>query len=126
MAIRSILTSYTGNGGGAAALHMALLMVAKYDARLTAAVSCARIARRHAPRPADRARMARMLPTLESCRQKLRPWQAAFVTEQVRIAFALPRDPSALEPYCGDPSLLVRRAFTDYLPTADNRQSSSG
>jgi len=38
MAIRSILTSYTGNGGGAAALHMALLMVAKYDARLTAAV----------------------------------------------------------------------------------------
>ncbi len=94
-------------------------------ARLTAAVSCARIARRHAPRPADRARMARMLPTLESCRQKLRPWQAAFVTEQVRIAFALPRDPSALEPYCGDPSLLVRRAFTSFLPTAENLRSST-
>ena len=38
MAIRSILTSYTGTGGGAAALHMAIQMAQKYDARLTAAV----------------------------------------------------------------------------------------
>lgn len=38
MSIRSILTSYTGTGGGAAALHMALLMVRKYDAHLTGAL----------------------------------------------------------------------------------------
>lgn len=38
MSIRRILTSYTGTGGGAAALHMALLMVRKYDAQLTAAL----------------------------------------------------------------------------------------
>lgn len=36
MAIRSILTSYTGSGGGAAALHMAILMARKYDAHLSA------------------------------------------------------------------------------------------
>lgn len=38
MTIRSILTSYTGSGGGAAALHMALLVTRKYDAHLTAAL----------------------------------------------------------------------------------------
>ena len=38
MAIRSILTSYTGSGGGAAALHMSVLMAKKYDARITGAV----------------------------------------------------------------------------------------
>lgn len=38
MTIHSILTSYTGTGGGAAALHMAIQMAHKYDARLTAAV----------------------------------------------------------------------------------------
>lgn len=38
MAIRSILTSYTGTGGGAAALHMSILMAQKYDARITGAV----------------------------------------------------------------------------------------
>lgn len=38
MAIHSILTSYTGTGGGAAALHMAIQMAQKYDARLTAAL----------------------------------------------------------------------------------------
>lgn len=38
MTIRSILTIYTGTGGGAAALHMAILMAQKYDARITAAV----------------------------------------------------------------------------------------
>ena len=38
MTIRSILTSYTGSGGGAAALHMSVLMAQKYDARITGAV----------------------------------------------------------------------------------------
>lgn len=38
MAIRSILTSYTGTGGGAAALYMSILMAQKYDARVTGAV----------------------------------------------------------------------------------------
>lgn len=38
MAIQSILTSYTGTGGGRAALHMAIQMARKYDARLTASV----------------------------------------------------------------------------------------
>ncbi len=84
-------------------------------ARLTAASSCARIAQRHAPRSADCARMFRLLPTLEACRQKLRPWQAAFVAEQVRLAFGLPRDPAVVKSYVEAPSLLVRRAFTVYL-----------
>ena len=38
MSIRSILTCYTGNGGGNAALHMAILMASKYDARITGAL----------------------------------------------------------------------------------------
>lgn len=38
MSIRSILTNYTGNGGGPAALRMAIQMAHKYDAHLTAAV----------------------------------------------------------------------------------------
>ncbi|MFV0300428.1 MAG: universal stress protein [Paracoccus sp. (in: a-proteobacteria)] len=38
MAIRSILTNYTGSGGGAAALRMAIQMARKYDAHLTGAV----------------------------------------------------------------------------------------
>lgn len=38
MSIRSILSCYTGNGGGPAALHMAILMAQKYDARITGAL----------------------------------------------------------------------------------------
>ncbi|WP_299906546.1 universal stress protein [uncultured Paracoccus sp.] len=38
MAIRSILTNYTGSGGGAAALRLAVQMAQKYDAHLTGAV----------------------------------------------------------------------------------------
>ncbi|MDO5630260.1 MAG: universal stress protein [Paracoccus sp. (in: a-proteobacteria)] len=38
MTIRSILTNYTGNGGGPAALRMSIQMAQKYDASLTAAV----------------------------------------------------------------------------------------
>lgn len=38
MAIRSILTSYTGTGGGAGALRMAIQMARKYEARLTGVV----------------------------------------------------------------------------------------
>ncbi|WP_134725806.1 universal stress protein [Paracoccus luteus] len=38
MAIRSILTSYIGDGGGDSALRLAVQMAQKYDARLTAAV----------------------------------------------------------------------------------------
>ncbi|MDO5648293.1 universal stress protein [Paracoccus sp. (in: a-proteobacteria)] len=38
MSIRSILTNYTGNGGGPAALRMAIKMAQKYNAHLTAAV----------------------------------------------------------------------------------------
>ena len=95
-------------------------------ARLTAAFSCARIAQRHAPRPTDRARLSRLLPALESCRQRLRPWQAAFVAEQVRTAFGLPRDPARLQPHLDSPSLLVRRAFRVLQPDVENRRSSNG
>lgn len=95
-------------------------------ARLTAAFSCARIAQRHAPRPADRARLARLLPAIEGCQQKLRPWQAALVAEQVRLAFDLPRDPSALKSCSDNPSLIVRRAFRALQPGTKNRQSASG
>ena len=38
MSIRSIMSCYTGGGGGPAALHMAILMARKYDARITGAV----------------------------------------------------------------------------------------
>jgi hypothetical protein len=84
-------------------------------ARLTAASSCARIAQRHAPRPSDCARIARLIPALADCQQKLRPWQSDFVAEQLRIAFHLPRDPALIAPYLQSPSLVVRRAFTNFL-----------
>ena len=38
MAIRSILTCYTGDGGGDSALRLAIQMAQKYEARLTAAL----------------------------------------------------------------------------------------
>jgi hypothetical protein len=95
-------------------------------ARLTAADACVRIAQRHTPRPADSARMARMLPKLEGCHHRLRPWQADFIAERVRIAFGLPRDPALVQAYTNDPSLIVRRAFAERLAGAKPPQTADG
>lgn len=77
MAIRSILTSYTGSGGGASALRMAIQMARKYDARLTAAV--------WQPENPMRRRSAAFLT--REIDQVLDQAEAAFIDER-RTAFA--------------------------------------
>lgn len=76
MSIRSILTSYTGTGGGAAALHMSLLMVAKYGAPLTAALW-------QPPNPLRRRAAAFLTREIDAV---LDSTEAQFVTER-RAAF---------------------------------------
>ena len=92
MSIRSILSCYTGNGGGPAALHMAILMAQKYDARITGALW-------QAPNPLRRRAGAFFTREIDSILDQAEVEQAwdAFAVENYRKAKELADKAAALK-----------------------------